>query len=396
MTFKPNHHFGFLATLQPANFRCLWQALLCLSVLLSGVSAAQAQLRCARVHDPVYGKIDSRFSSFREVIEVIRRTPYDRENLPTIPIQIWSKLGNRLSFFVGRRSKEILNEEPIQYRDYRKQGENKPIHPMGIGLTGKIIFYPSKWSGVFEGAEFPVIARASLSQGNPLKHTPDGKVQRRSTALALKIFPSQNLQAPVKTLNAVFQNDLNGLTRADGRALNYLESAQTNQPALNISKISESYEWLTLIGVALGSIQTPKDRMSRFPFMNPQIRPVHSLAEHNVERAEDVRTPVWVQIRPRRIENPLEQSDFRLEILAHMERDGRIIYDLFAGSERDSLGQVQWQQVGELQFNRTILTREVDQNLLFPHDRLNSDFTGQEFKVPDPAKQFDSVPDDIQ
>ncbi len=267
---------------------------------------------------------------------------------------------------------------------------------MGVGLVGRIKIFPTPWSGVFRGVDFPVIARASIIQGQPLKIDASGAVQKRSTAMAIKIFPSLDPKVPVKTLNAVFQNDLNGLKQADGRALDFLASPQTNHPSLDFSKISESYEWLTLIGVALGSIKTPRDRMARVPFINPQIRPVHSLAEWNEGDARAVKLPTWIQIRPRRSGNPVDRADFRAEIVDTLKQDGVIVYDLFAGSERDSLGRVQWRAIGELVFNEALATRAVDQNLLFPHDRLNSDFTGVDLTIPDPSRQFDTVPEDVQ
>ena len=184
-------------------------------------------------------------------------------------------IGNRLTFIVARRSREILKDK----RDYRAVGMNKPIHPMGVGLTGTLSMQKSRWSGLFRGGTFPIIARASISQGNPFKFKSNGESQVRSTAMAIKVFSSLDPNAKVQTANAVFQNNLNGLLGRDGQPLNFLESPQTNQPGLHFSKIKHAYEIETLLGVAYGSIVSPRDHMSRIPFINPQIRPVHSWAE---------------------------------------------------------------------------------------------------------------------
>ncbi len=87
----------------------------------------------------------------------------------------------------------------------------KPIHSMGVGLVGNLKMFPSQWSGIFKGGEFPVLARASISQGNPLKVKTDGSAQKRSAAMAIKVFTTVNPDEKVNTANAVFQNNLNGL-----------------------------------------------------------------------------------------------------------------------------------------------------------------------------------------
>jgi hypothetical protein len=331
-------------------------------------------------------------SSFNQVLTIMEQNPYSNENLPIIPLQMFKTIAGKLSFFVGKRSKDILNDR----RDFRLQGVNKPIHPMGVGLVGKLKMLPTRWSGVFAGGEFDVLARASISQGNPFKTQADGQPQKRSTAMAIKVFSSSDHDQSVRTANAVFQNNLNGLLAAPGRALDFLSSEQTNQPGLNLAEIRHGYEVLTLLGVAFGSFSTPKDRMAKAPFINPKIRPVHSFAELGVVNPKDVRTPVWIQIRPLRGKTPVERDDFRLEIYDTLARDGVIAYDVFVSDIRDDRGQIQWTQAGRLEFTQAILSEGVDKNLLFPHDRLNSDFTGQKFTIPDGKSQYRSVPDDIQ
>lgn len=362
-----------------------------LALMAAATTPAQAAPACGRIWTAPLGVV-AESSSYNEVLAIMEKDPYTPETLPIIPLKMWKWFGRHLSFFVGKRSKEILHDR----RDYRERGMEKPIHPMGVGLEGVLRMHPSGWSGIFAGGEFPVLARASLSQGNPLKTRADGAFQKRSTALALKVFGTHDKDARVKTANAVFQNDLNGLLGRDGKPLNYLESDQTNQPNLDFTQMRESYEFLTLIGVAFGSFSTPRDMTSKFPYVNPQIRPVHSLAEMGVGRAEDVRTPTWIRIHPRLKEGPVAREDFRHEIVETLQRDQTIEYDIFVSDYRDSRGQIQWVPVGELVFNRAILSKGVDQNLLFPHDSLNSSVTGREFQLPGPSKQYDSVPDDIQ
>jgi hypothetical protein len=270
------------------------------SLLISVQAILFTQLAFANSNDsakatPTIDRSSWTQSSFKDVVSVMERNPYDINQLPIIPAQMFNWVENKLVFFVGQRSAQILTEK----KDFREIPMNKPIHPMGIGLTGiTYITNPTKWTGIFRGGVYRVAARASISQDNPFKLTKNGKAQKRSTAFALKIFSTIDGQIiedkVVRTGNAVFQNNLNGLLESDGKALNFLESTQTNMPAIDFTKISQLYEVETLLGVAFGSVVNSNDRMTKVPFINPQIRPVHTLAEMGETNKNLVRTPTWV------------------------------------------------------------------------------------------------------
>jgi hypothetical protein len=331
-------------------------------------------------------------ASFKEIVAVMEKNPYNLDQLPVIPLQMFKWIGKKLTYFVAQRSREIL----VDKRDYREVGMEKPIHPMGVGLTGQLVMTKSRWSGIFRGGQFLIAARASISQGVPFKYDSNGKMQVRSTAMAIKIFNTTDDGQSVKTANAVFQNNLNGLLGRDGKPLNFLESAQTNQPGIDFSKVKMGYQIETLLGVAYGSIANRKDHMSKVPFINPQIRPVHSWSELGENDPRNVKTPTWVKIVPKTTGPIVDENDFRIEIAKTLSRDGVIEYELFAADQQDSKGGIQWEKVGNITFTRSILSEGVDKYLLFPHDTLNSNYTGQKFEIPAPSKQMDTVPDDIQ
>ncbi len=69
---------------------------------------------------------------------------------------------------------------------------------------------------------------------------------------------------------------------------------------------------------------------------------------------------------------------------------------LYAADQQDSGGRIQWEQVGQITYDKAILSAGVDKLLLFPHDTLNSAFTGERFEIPAPNKQYDQVPEDVQ
>ncbi len=316
--------------------------------------------------------------SYQEVLAQMERDPYPNGEIPNIPIQMFRFFKERLvDFFVARRSSEILRAGA----DYRVQGMKKPIHPMGVGVTGKAIFFPSKYSGAFNGGEFPLLGRLSISQGNPSKYKArswlrqklglPAKEEVRSVAAAFKIFPTQDLDAKVVTANAVFQNDLNG-----EELKHYLDGVMTNQPQLNVLKIRKSYEIFTLLGVAKGALSNPNDLKAKFPYMNPQLRPLHQFAQMGVAHSGDVVTPKWMKIQTDSAQEVIPSDDFRIELQETIEQKG-LVYRIFLADQVDENGEIIWEEAGRIELERSILSRGVDENLLFHHDGLRSPLTGE-------------------
>ncbi len=324
-------------------------------------------------------------SSYNEILDQMKKDPYPVYKLPIQPITLFRTIAKHMlpEFFVGKRSVEILQDK----RDYREVGLPKPIHPMGVGFEGVLQMKKSRWSGSFRGGTFPVLVRASISQGNPFKNQTSGKAQPRSTAFAIKIFKDSDLTAPQKTANIVFQNDLNGQVNSDGSAIDWTQADQTNQPPLNILKIRHFYEVMTLLGVAKAAIKTKSDHTTRFPYVNPVLRPVHSMAELGETDPNQVQTPVWLMLRPSKEMIVVREDDFRNELTETAKKNGQLIYDLYAADSLDSSGQKEWESVGQLVLKSALLSRGVDQNVLFPHDTIRSSFTGKEIQTPSVPKK---------
>ncbi len=147
---------------------------------------------------------------------------------------------------------------------------------------------------------------------------------------------------------------------------------------------------MTLIGVAQGSFSNPRDMIKTFPYINPQLRPVHGMSEFGVVDARDVRTPVWVMIRPSKEMVTVLHDDFRRE-LYETAQQGELTYEFYAADSVSAQGEKLWERVGTIHLNRAILSRGVDQNLLFAHDTLASQVTGKTIEIPIPVTEA-SVP----
>lgn len=316
--------------------------------------------------------------SYNEVLAQMEKGRYEKDDLPTIPLQMFRFFKKGLmDFFVGRRSKEILTKGA----DFREVGQNKPIHPMGVGVKGRIHFKETKYSGLFSGGDFPILGRFSISQGNPVKKKQRTWLQRlmgkpasdenRSVAAALKVFPTENPNEKVVTANAVFQNDLNGELLE-----NYIDGVMTNQPQLNFLKIRKSYEIFTLLGVAKGALSNPNDLKKSFPYINPQVRPLHQFAEMGVSDPADVVVPTWIKIQAVDGQEIKKADDFRNELDETISQDG-LRYQIFLSDSVDEQGEIIWEEAGEITLEESILSEGVDKNLLFYHDALRSPFSGE-------------------
>lgn len=314
--------------------------------------------------------------SYNQVYEKMIQEPYGYMNLPVIPLQMVKFFGEKIfDFFVGTRSEEILKEGA----DFRQQSQKKPIHLMGIGVTGYIEFDSTKYTGLMRGGRFPIIGRLSLSQGNPFKHRidDDGKKiqslekQPCSVAFAIKAFKTDDLNEKVVTANAVFQNDLNGEFLG-----NYLDGVLTNQPGIDFSKVDENYEWLTLLGVVKGTISNPSDRTDKFPFVNPQIRPIHQWTEAGESDYSLVKTPTWLKLQLNEEVQIVERDDFCKELYDTLEVNN-IVYDIYEGNDPAKDQPIKWNKVGRMVFEKGYMTKAIDQNLLFFHSSLRSSKTGE-------------------
>ena len=185
-------------------------------------------------------------------------------------------------------------------------------------------------------------------------------------------FPTDDLDEGVQTANAVFQNDLNG------EGLNhFLDGVMSNQPQLNFMKIRKAYEVFTLLGVAKGAIKNPNDILTKFPFINPQMRPVHQLAEAMETDPSKVRVPTWIKIQREDGLEIVTEDDFRKEILNTAKRNDGFSYEIFVSDEVDASDNIIWERVGKMNFNRIILSRGADENVLFHHSGMRSDVTGE-------------------
>ena len=320
--------------------------------------------------------------SYNDVLAAITANPYDYRDLPIIPIVNFDF--SSLKYPVGVRSRDILTERHVILPEYRR----KPIHPMGIPVEGKMVFYGGfPWTGVFRGGEFPVIARLSLSQGNPLRTEVlrDGTTvpQVRSSTMGILLFdPNKDADQVSPIVSLVLQNDLNGIVNPDtGEANNFLDQTVLNKPLFDPGKLvsdeARLYHYGTLGGVFFGALQSPwesskgsqpQDVESPLLGVDPLLRPPHGFANFGETNPREIQTPVWLSVRPRAA-NPeiVYRNDFRQEIYETLQQ-GSYIYDIYASDTVNSKGEKIWEHVGHFEILRAHLPSQgADEGIIIPH-----------------------------
>ena len=70
------------------------------------------------------------------------------------------------------------------------------------------------------------------------------------------------------------------------------------------------------------------------------------------------------------------RDDFREE-LDESIKQRPLRYTIFLGDEVDENGEIIWEESGEMVFEKSILAKGVDENVLFYHSGLRSDYTGE-------------------
>ena len=327
--------------------------------------------------------------SYDNVLAEMIADPYDYNNLPTIPIVNFNfRTGE---YEVGIRSRDILKERHI-VREVRKR---KPIHPMGIPVEGKMVFYKNdKYSGVFKGGTFPIQSRFSISQGNPLRFEKrtgrqirrglPAKPQVRSVTMGILLFdPNVPKDEKSPVVSMVLQNDLNGKINAEtGEADYFLEEPLFNKPVFDpkllLPPTGKLYHWGTLSGVFFGALQNQFEKTdadgqgveSTTLGVDPLLRPVHGLANFGETDPSKIKPPVWVKFVPRE-DNPaiVRMDDFRKEIYESISQNGARTWDIYVSDTVNmNTGEVLWEKAGYFEVDTVHLPSDgSDRGITVPH-----------------------------
>lgn len=301
------------------------------------------------VMDPRYAG-----SSFNEVLSVLEdqglapRTEkeareiqvYQSGLLPQYPVNFQS-LGVA-AIALTSASKKTLAVRTDYYDRFEKL-----VHANGVCVAGEWrIDGDSPYSGYFRsGARALFIGRVSVA----LQETT--RAGDRGFGVAGKVFPTLNPNERVATSNFFTVDVLSGTP-----SQRFLDVALTNNPPLVPS--------FSLAGVLSKIIPAFALADSQ-----PTFRPVTHMAR--IGAGENVRSPVFIRLRPLDGTVKNDQADFRNEVLTAMQQNNgqlRFAIDVSETTE-DRNATSGWSRVGTILLNRAMVSYGCDRRLHFAHPK---------------------------
>ena len=232
----------------------------------------------------------------------------------------------------------------------------KLAHPNGICLKGKWeIEKENPYSGEFKsGTTALIIARASSA----MSKTKRGEI--RAFGLAGKLFPTTNPQeiGTEPTANFFVIDDLGGTD-----ALHFTDVALTNEPT--VTTTSEVLKNL-LYGLKVAKAFATADK-------NPGIRQLYELSELGERDKKQVITPKWMRISAQKGQT-VDAKDFRDEFI--LTNGKKMIFNI-AVATQEVEGKKEWQTIGTITFDDSIVSTSCDHRLHFHHPRWRDDLRYQ-------------------
>ncbi len=229
---------------------------------------------------------------------------------------------------------------------------DKLAHPNGICLKGIWeIHKDSPYSGYFrKSSKALIIARTSTA----LSKTKRGDI--RAFGFAGKLFPTSKPAQVNKehTANFFAIDDLGGTN-----ALHYTDVAMTNEPSVTTtSEVVKNILYALKIAKAFASADS-----------HSGIRQLYEISELGEKNKNNIITPKWIKIAAKKGQT-VNTKDFRDEF--KLTKGKKIVFDI-AVTSREIDKQKDWQSIGTITFDTSIVSNTCDHRLHFHHPLWRDD-----------------------
>lgn len=299
--------------------------------------------------DPDATYLGSRFSTVRA--EVFQ-TPY--AELPTHPVsrQYFGSSGETSANHLLAAARRTLRSEQDLYTF--PQGR-KLLQANGICFAGEwLIDRVSPYTGqLATDTRSLAIARASVTLGEPRRG------HKRTFAMAVKLFPTRDPDARVRTVNLLVMDDLSG-SRAD----HFTDAVMDNEPALGglppLRQIATARRLLKDLKAA--------DRLAGATEPDATFRPVTALAAG----ADPAVSPRWLRLRVTASTARVDAADFRDELRLEHYPGRRLEWRIEAAGAAATKARAEWLRIGTLVLRESVTSAACDNRLHFAHPRLDS------------------------
>ena len=233
---------------------------------------------------------------------------------------------------------------------------DKLAHPNGICLKGIWeIHKDNPYSGYFkQHSKALIIARASTA----LSKTKRGDI--RAFGFAGKLFPTSNPTQLNKehTANFFAIDDLGGTD-----ALHYTDVAMTNEPSVSTtSEVLKNMLYALKIAKAFASTDS-----------HSGIRQLYEISELGEKNKNNIITPKWIKISAKKGQT-VDAKDFREEF--KLVKGQKIVFDI-AVTSKEIDKQKEWQTLGTITFDTSIVSNTCDHRLHFHHPVWKDDLKYQ-------------------
>ena len=223
---------------------------------------------------------------------------------------------------------------------------DKLAHPNGVCLKGLWqIHKANPYSGYFKQySKALIIARASTA----LSKTKRGDI--RAFGFAGKLFPTTNKKQinTEHTANFFAIDDLGGTD-----ALHYTDVVMTNEPSVTTtSEVVKNILYALKIAKAFASADS-----------HSGIRQLYEISELGERNKNNIITPKWLKISARNGQS-VDAKDFREEFV--LDKGKKIVFDIAVAS-KEIYEKKEWQTIGTITFDASIVSNTCDHRLHFHH-----------------------------
>jgi len=260
----------------------------------------------------------------------------------------YAKLFDGAIDLISLNAKRTLNNQENIIEPF-----NKLAHPNGVCLSGIWkIDIPNPYSGQFKnGNESLVIARASTA----MSETKRGET--RAFGMAVKLFGTTNKEEILtnSTANFFVIDDLGG---TDSQY--YTDVALTNEPDVSFTSIVFSS---LAYGLKVASAFSDADE-------NSGIRQLYELSYLGESNSSRVITPKWIKIEAEQNQTVFGVEDFRDEF--KLASNENLVFNISV-SNQEIKSVKQWQKIGTITFDSSIISTTCDHRLHFHHPLWRDD-----------------------
>ncbi|MGI9287044.1 MAG: hypothetical protein ACR2P1_16790 [Pseudomonadales bacterium] len=292
-------------------------------------------------------------SSHSAIRQTIFQNPYDELPHYRVEKKLFGKSGRSENNHLLQAAKRTLTakEDLLEF----PQGQ-KLLQANGICFAGEwIIDTDSPYSGLFQNpTRSLVIARASVALSGTRQS------DKRAFGFAIKLFPTNDADSVVPTLNAFVVHSMGGV-----RTKHVLDLALDNEPPLgampSFSQLGAAYRLLRDLKAADKMISKTKPDVS--------YRPVTHLAEYGADG--EASAPRWLRLRAADGLPRVDKNDFRDELRVKNYPQQQLIWSIEVAVDKNSKkSNAEWQPIGRLVFNESITSPACDKQLHFAHPLL--------------------------